>query len=437
MAIAISFTLMFAALIIGVPIAFAFGVAIIYVVVSMGYDPSFLMPTLYTKLNGVVLLAVPLFILSGGIIEQRKIHDALVDFIERFIARVKGSLAIIATIASAIFGSICGSGMATLSCIGSITAPKMREAKYPMHIVAAILATAAPLGLLIPPSTTQILFAWSGQVSVLACFLSSVVPGIILTVLISFVSWLMLRNNPEILTSQEVTKKITIKPQSENMRLLYFAWKALPALFLPVLVLGSIYGGLMTPTEAAGVAALYSIPVAIWVYKGIRLKNLKYVFNATGTSTGSIMMMLGFIMVLSRVLVMENVPEMIMNILFSISHNKIIILLMINVFLVIIGMIMDGASATLLCAPLLLPVITSLGVSPYQFAAILCVNLGMGNITPPCAPFLFFSAQLCDVDASKVLKPSLIIMLTCYLPTLLLTTFVPSVSLWLVNLVMG
>ena len=437
MTIAISFTLMFTALIIGVPIAFAFGVAVIYVVFSMGYDPSFLMPTLYTKLNGVVLLAVPLFILSGGIIERGKIGDALVDFIEKFVGRIKGSMAVIATIASAIFGSICGSGMATLSCIGSITAPKMREAKYPMHIVAAILAAAAPLGLLIPPSTTQILFAWSGQLSVLSCFLSSVVPGIILTVLISFVSWMMLRKNPEILTSKDMSKDKLFHTQAKKTNFLQTTWKALPAFLLPVLVLGSIYGGYMTPTEAAGVAALYALPVAIWVYKGIRLRDIKDVFNDTGTSTGSIMLMLGFIMVLSRVLVMEDVPEMIMNILFSISDNTIVILLMINVFLVIIGMIMDGASATLLCAPLLLPVVTSIGVSPYQFAAILCVNLGMGNITPPCAPFLFFSAQLCDVDASKVLKPSIILILFCYLPTLLLTTFVPSTSLWLVKLIMG
>jgi tripartite ATP-independent transporter DctM subunit len=248
---------------------------------------------------------------------------------------------------------------------------------------------------------------------------------------------MMLRKNPEILTSKDMSKDKLFHTQAKKTNFLQTTWKALPAFLLPVLVLGSIYGGYMTPTEAAGVAALYALPVAIWVYKGIRLRDIKDVFNDTGTSTGSIMLMLGFIMVLSRVLVMEDVPEMIMNILFSISDNTIVILLMINVFLVIIGMIMDGASATLLCAPLLLPVVTSIGVSPYQFAAILCVNLGMGNITPPCAPFLFFSAQLCDVDASKVLKPSIILILFCYLPTLLLTTFVPSTSLWLVKLIMG
>lgn len=431
MAIFIAFIILFVCLIIGVPVAFSFGAAIVWSVLTMGYSPSFLLPTAYMKLTGVVLLAIPLFIMAGGIMEKGKIGDALIGFIQKFVGRIRGSLAVVAVITSAIFGSITGSGMATLSCVGSILAPKMLEKKYPMGIAAATLACAAPIGMLIPPSSIQILVAWSGRLSVLACFLATVVPGIILTILISVVSFLLLRNHKEIEVEPKVEGSVWVKDLG------YKTKTAVPALLMPLMILGGIYGGYMTPSEAAAVSVIYAIPVSIWIYKGMNWCELKETFVDTAKSTGSIMVMLALIMVLSRVLVMENVPENIMKLLLLVSDNPKVILLMINLFLVIIGMLMDDVSGTLLCTPILLPMMADLGVNPYHFAAILGVNLGMGNITPPCAPFLYFGSNICGIGSDAVMKPALKIMLFAYLPTLILTTYFPAVSLTLPRLILG
>lgn len=431
MEIFIAFVILFVCLIIGVPVAFSFGAAIVWSVLTMGYSPAFLLPTAYMKLTGVVLLAIPLFIMAGGIMEKGKIGDALIGFIQKFVGRIRGSLAVVAVLTSAIFGSITGSGMATLSCVGSILAPKMKEKKYPMGIAAAALACAAPIGMLIPPSSIQILVAWSGRLSVLACFLATVVPGIILTILISVVSYMMLRNHTEIEVEPAMERSLWAKDLGKKTK------TAVPALLMPLIILGGIYGGYMTPSEAAAVSVIYAIPVSVWIYKGLTWKELKETFVSTAKSTGSIMVMLAFIMVLSRVLVMENVPENIMKILMLVSDNPKVILLMINIFLVIIGMLMDDVSGTLLCTPILLPMMADIGVNPYHFAAILGVNLGMGNITPPCAPFLYFGSNICGISSDAVMKPALKIMLFAYLPTLILTTYFPAVSLTLPRMILG
>lgn len=432
MSVAIGFLILVGLIILGVPIAFAFGATTIWLTVTLGYSPDFLFPTAYAKLNGVVLLAIPLFIMAGGLMEKGNIGNALVGFIERFVGRLRGSLTIIATVTCAVFGSICGSGAATLSCIGSILAPKMREKKYNMGVAAAILCCSAPLGMLIPPSSLMILYGWTGQLSVLACFLSTVIPGIILTALISIVGWLMMRNTPGMEVTESDPPGTTWLGNTGRATV-----HAAPALLMQVIILGGIYSGIMTPSEAAGISCVYAIPVGFLIYRGLTWKRFKETLVETATATGAIMVMLAIIMVMSRVLVMENVPDQILNLLMMVSENKYVIMLMLNIFLVIIGMIMDDVSGTLLCTPILVPIAIKLGISPYQMAAILCVNLGMGNITPPTAPFLYLAGRICGTSAKDMIKPSLIIILFCYVPVLLLTTYIPQLSLWLPQHLLG
>lgn len=236
--------------------------------------------------------------------EKGRIGDALIGFVEMFVGKVRGSLAIVACITSAIFGSISGSGAATLSCIGSIVFPKMRERHYNMSKAAAVVCCSAPLGLLIPPSATQIIIAWLGNLSVLACFLSTLIPGIILTILISVVSYFLFRNDPEIIENakQAREQRLTAKDYSARTK------HAFPALLMPVIILGGIYAGIMTPTEAAAVAVFYAIPIAIWVYKGTTAKELRKTFIHTATATGTLLVMISIMMVVSQILVMNNLP---------------------------------------------------------------------------------------------------------------------------------
>ena len=429
--IAISFIILIVLLIIGVPVLYCFGASLLYAAFTLGYTATGMFPTIYGKLSSVVLLSIPLFIMAGKIMEHGKIGDALIGFIELFIGKIKGSLAIITAVASAVFGSICGSGMATLSCIGSLMMPRMKEKRYPMEIAAAVACCSAPLGMLIPPSSLCIVVAWGANLSVTACFLSTLIPGIILTILISLNAYFMLKK-------RDITKGSGL---DEGVRLGQVVgkrtWHALPALLMPFIILGGIYGGIMTATEAAAVAAIYAIPVAVFIYKGISVKGLKDVLLEGGRTTGVIMVMCVMTMALGQILTMEKLPTKLLEALTAVSDNKYVILLMINIFLVLIGMIMDDTCATMLCSPLLIPIGIALGVNPYQMCAILVVNIGMGNVTPPTAPFLYMASGMAGVNAAKAMKPTILIILLGYIPVLILVTMIPELSTWLPGLILG
>lgn len=426
-----SLVLLVITLIIGVPVPFAFLVATTLLVITGGYSPSFLLPYGFSKMSTIVLLAIPLFIMAGGIMERGNIGDKLVDLVDLFVGRIKGGLGVVAVVSCAVFGSITGSACATLSCIGSIMFPRLEKAGYPRGHSAALLANASVLGMLIPPSAIMILYSWVGNQSVLASFLSSVIPGIILTILLSIINMFLLRNNKDLILATPISSK-------EKWSLFRVRGKrAIPALIMPVLVLGGIYGGIMTPTEAAAVAAVYSIPVGFWVYKGLTRKGFFEVLVESGTTTGVIMVMLYAVMILSRLYIMEDLPTQVLNLLMAVSTNRYAILFMINIFMVIMGMIMDDVSAVLLSTPILLPIIIKLGFSPVHFAAIVGVNLGMGNITPPAAPLLYLGGRVGNAPINEMLMPTVWMLIFGWLPTLALTTYVPGLATFLPNLILG
>ena len=413
-------------IVIGVSIPFAFGTVLVYYYFILGGSPATTVSVGFSQLNSLVLLAIPLFVIAGGIIEKGKLGDALVGFIDMFIGHIKGGLGAVSVIASAIFGAITGSCAACLSCIGSVMMPKLRKAGYDDGFATALLVNSGPLGLLIPPSADQILYAWSANVSVLACFLSTVIPGIILATLLCIINFLYARKSSTVVTQEKV--KVISHEGAHRFKV------GIPALLFPLIILGSIYGGIMTPTEAAAVSIIYAIPVGIYIYKGMKWRDLKSIFVETGTTTGVIMVMLFVIMIVARYFIMADVPGMMRDALLSVSDNKYVILLMCNIFLIIIGMLMDDVSGMLLCTPLLLPLMTAIGVNPIHFAAIIGVNLGMGNITPPTAPLLYIGCRLTGASLNQTMKPTLTMLFGAWLPTLLITTYIPQVSLFLPGL---
>ena len=431
MEIGIALIILIVALIIGVPVPFCFCLSVIYLHYALGINPSFFHRTAYSQLSSVVLLAIPLFIMAGGIMEKGQIGGRLVDWVSIFVGRVKGSLGLIAVLASTVFSSICGSGAATISCIGSIVAPNMREKKYNMGVCAGIVCACGPIGLVLPPSGIQILYAWTGGLSVLACFLAIVIPGLILSFMLCMGAYILLRRQEGMLKPDPLPKG-RFFPELGKRTL-----SAIPALFMPVIILGGIYGGLMTPTEAAATAAFYAVPVAIIIYRQLTFKGLAETFISTATTTGVIMVMIGMVMILSTILVRENLHETLLNLLMNISENPLVIMLMMNIIMLVLGAIMDDASSTLLCTPILLPIVRSIGMNPYHFAAVLGLNLGMGNITPPTAPFIFLSARIFNVQVTETFKPTMFLLAFAYLPTLLITTYVPALSTWLPALVLG
>lgn len=418
-------------LVIGVPIPFSFSGVTIVLVILLGYSPDFLIPASYNKLNTLVLLCIPLFMIAGAIIREGKIGDSLIGFVEQFIGRMKTGLGMVTVVVCAIFGAISGSSAATLSSVGSIMAPKLQERGYPRGVIAALLASSSVLGLLIPPSAAQILYAWSSGTSVLACFLATIVPGLIVAALFCVVQHFQVRNLNSIQNASP--EKMDMHFNSIVKR----TEKAVPALLMPVIILGGIYGGYMTTMEAAAVAAVYCVPVALFVYRGMKAKDLWPTVVEAGYNCGAVAMMLMSCSILSRIFTTERVPDMLVDLTMRLTTNKTVVILMINLVMIILGMLMDDGSAIVLSTPLLLPIAREIGIDPIHYAAIMGVNLGMGLVTPPCAPMLFLGAQVGKSPVNEAFKPTMQYIVFAWMPTLILVTFIPQISLWLPHIILG
>jgi C4-dicarboxylate transporter, DctM subunit len=387
-----------------------------------------LLPYGYSKVSSLILVAIPLFILAGNLMEKSGVGESLINLVDMFVGRIKGGLGAVMVISCALFGAISGSGFATLSSIGTIMLPRMYAAGYPRGVSSALISSASLLGLLIPPSLNMILYAFIGGQSVLACFLATVIPGIILVILLSGTNMWLLRNNKDIKLSDPMTKDVYVKTLGKRTT------RAIPAMIAPVIILGGIYGGFMTPTEAAAVSVVYTIPVGIWFYKGLNKENFKESLVTASTTAGVIMIMLFSVMVLSRLYVMENVPQMILAFMTSVTKSQFLLVLMVNLFLIIIGMLMDDTSAILLTTPIMLPVVIQLGIDPVHYAAIMGVNLGLGCVTPPTAPFLFLGSRIGNAPINEMMGPTMWFIAFAWIPTLLITTYIPAVALFLPRL---
>jgi tripartite ATP-independent transporter DctM subunit len=332
-------------------------------------------------------------------------------------------------ISCAIFGAISGTCSAAVASIGSIMIPRMLDRGYTRGHATALVACPSVLGQLIPPSVPMVLYAWVTWQSVGACFLSTVIPGIIMICLYCLMNAYMIRNMP-IKVLPDIPAKQKFKDFGKA------SYNGFWALLMPVIVLGGIYGGIFTPTEAAGVAVLYCLPVGFFIYRSMDLKQFGDALISTITTTGVVIVMVFFVMVLSRMYVMENVPQRLIATLTGFTSNRIMILLMINLFLIILGMLVDDFSGTLLAAPLLFPLINEIGIHPIHFAAIMGTNLGLGNKTPPTAPILYLACRVGNCRFEKLVKPAIIFMTTCSVPVVLLTTYFPFLSLWLPHLLL-
>jgi tripartite ATP-independent transporter DctM subunit len=233
------------------------------------------------------------------------------------------------------------------------------------------------------------------------------------------------RRFPDIILEEKMPADVRLK------RNLKRAWVAIPALAMPFIILGGIYGGVFTPTEAAAVAAAISVPIGLWIYKELKMDNFKEMVSDSAVSVGAIMTMIIFTLMLSQTYVLLRVPQAIIELLFGITQNKVILLIIINIFLFLVGMIVNDVTGMILVAPLLLPLVIQLGISPVHFAAIMGVNLAMGGVTPPYASILYLGMRIGKCEFSEILKPTLVFLILGYVPIVFLTTFWPALSMTL------
>ena len=419
--------LLVALLMFSVPLPYCFGGALLFMSLFGDVSMKSMMLWAFDQMINPVLLASPLFILAGILMGGSGIAKKLLDFVDVFIGHIKGGLGVVCCVTCAIIGAISGSGFTGVAATGPIMIPRMVEQGYPRGFATALLAVASILGLLIPPSGIMILYGWVTETSILACFLSTLVPGLLITLLLSVVNMVWARKFNLKLESRDVIRE-------RRKELVPRTISAAPALLMPVIVLGGIYGGVFTATEAAAVSAVYAIPVGFLIYRGFEGGNFFPLLRGSASVIGSIMTMILFCLMLSQTYVMLKVPQAIVSIVYSLTENRTLLLIIINLFLFLVGMVVNDATGMILVAPLLLPLMKQLGVDPIHFAAIMGVNLAMGGVTPPYASILYLAMRIGDCSFQEILGPTLAFLIFGYVPVVFLTTFWPPLSLYVPRL---
>ena len=419
---AIGVAILLVLLLASIPIPFVFGSVVAFMTNTTTVGMKSLMLWALPQMCSFVLLASPMFIVAGTLMGGSGIAKRLLDFVDMFVGHIRGGLGIVACVTCAVIGAISGSGFTGVAATGPMLIPRMQEMGYPKGYATALVTSASILGLLIPPSVIMVIYGWVTETSILGCFLSTLVPGLLICFLMSLVNLYWCRKfDLKLIDKAELREK--------RKQMVPITLKATPALLMPVIILGGIYGGVFTATEAAVVAGIYAIPVGLFVYKALKLKKLYTMLNESGVMVGSIMAMIFVGLMLGQIYAMLQVPQAVATMVFSLTTNKYILLLLINIFLFFVGMLVSDTMGMLICAPLLLPLVVSIGVDPIHFAAIMGVNLAMGGITPPYASILYFGMKVGKAEFSEIIKPVLSFIIFAYLPVIALTTLFPSLSL--------
>ena len=411
----------------GVPLPYCFGASLMVMSILGGVTMKGNMMWGMQQLANPVLLAIPLFVLAGTLMSQSGIAASLLNFVNIFVGHIRGGLGVVATISCAIIGAISGSGLTGVAAVGPLLIPEMEKQGYPRAYATALIANSSVLGLLIPPSVTMIVYGWVTDTSILACFLATLGPGLVIMVSFSVINVVMSRSF-DLKLEKKPEMKALISEGGVRFK------HALPALLMPFIILGGIYGGVMTPTEAAAVAVIYSIPVGFWIYKGLTWSTFLESCKEASTAVGAILIMILFSMILSQMLVLESIPQALVETMFGITENKFLLLLLINLLLFLVGMIVNDITAIILIAPLLLPLVKAIGIDPIHFAAIMGVTTAMGGVTPPYASILYLGARIGNVPVTQVIRPAMILLVLGYVPVALLTSFWPELALFLPRL---
>ena len=417
----LAFAVLVILLTIGVPLPYCFGAGLM--VMSLVGDATMKGTMLwgFNQLSTPVLLAVPLFVFAGTLMSVSGIAGSLLKFVNLFVGRVRGGLGVVASVSCAIIGAISGSGLTGIAAIGPLLIPEMERQGYPRAYATALIANSSILGLLIPPSVTMIVYGWVTETSILASFLATLGPGLLIMFNFALVNLVMARKFPLVLDDPKPFNEAIREGAARTVH-------ALPALLMPVIILGGIYGGIMTPTEAAAIAVIYAIPVGFMIYKGLTWRSFIESGKESATAVGAILIMVLFSLMLSQIYVMEDIPQALVDAIFDITTDKVLLLIMVNLFLFLIGMVVNDVTAIILTAPLLLPLMSALGVTPIQFAAIMGVNTAMGGVTPPYASILYMGARIGKVPFTQLIKPAMILLLFGYLPVVVLVSVWPDLS---------
>jgi tripartite ATP-independent transporter DctM subunit len=418
--------IMILVLILGMPICIAITVSAV-VAGSLALDPEMMLQTAsqrtFTGISVFTLIAIPFFILAGNIMNKGGIAVRLMNFASLLVGKLPGSYAHTNALANMMFGAISGSGVAAASAMGTIIGPIAEREGYSKRYMAAVNVATAPTGLLIPPSNVLITYSLvSGGTSVAALFLAGYIPGILWGLGCMLVAFFY-------------AKKLGYKGSSEKVTLasaIDISIKAIPSLFLIIVVIGGIITGAFTATEGAVVAVVYSLILSM-LYRQITLKELMPIYKESAAMTGIIILLVGVSSIMSWVISFVDIPTAVGRLLTNISDNKIVILLIINVFLLFVGTFLDTTPAILIFTPIFLPVAYTCGLSAVEFGIVLVFNLCIGTITPPVGNILFVGVKVAKTSIESLIKPLIPYFLVIFL-VLMICTYFPAVSSFLPEL---
>ncbi len=429
MPVVLLFIVFIIALVIAIPVSISLGIAS---VLPSIFDPSFtvgakyLIRAMFGGLDSFPLLAVPMFVLSGIIMAKGGISKKLFDVFAYFLGRVTAGLPCAVVVTCLFYGAISGSAPATVAAVGSMTIPILTSLGYDLAFSTALVAVAGGLGVIIPPSIPFIMYGMASGASVSDLFLAGIIPGLLIGfLLMGFAIYYCKKHG-------EDKEKINAEVDSLHEKgLLGVLKESIFALLSPVIILGCIYSGIASPTEAAVISVFYALIISLFVYKSIRLKDIwEIMIEAIKTFT-PILFILAASTAFSRVLTLMQVPQTVSEFILNNFHSPVVILLVINIFLLIVGMVMDTTPAILILTPILMPIIEAIGMDPIQFGVIMVVNLAIGFVTPPIGVNLFVASSLTDVPVVDIAKHAMP-MIVIFLIALLLITFIPALSLALI-----
>lgn len=422
------FLIFFICLMIAIPISISLGIVSILPGIldsSFTVSAKYIVRSMFGGLDSFPLLAVPMFIFSGILMARGGISKRLFNVFSYFLGKFTAGIPCAVIVTCLFYGAISGSAPATVAAVGSMTIPFLCELGYDKKFATAIVAVAGGLGVIIPPSIPFIMYGTTTGESVSDLFMAGIIPGVIIAALLMIYSIVYCKKYGE---DREKINKVTGELRKNG--LFKLLKESFFALLSPIIILGCIYSGVASPTEAAVISVFYAVILSVFIYKSIEIKDIFDVCVETIRTFAPILFILATSVAFSRVLTLMQVPQIVSEWILTNFSNKIIILLVINLVLLAVGMVMDTTPAILILTPILLPIVTAIGVNPIQFGVIMIVNLAIGFITPPIGINLFVASSLTDVPVMDIAKKS-IPMIICFLIALLLFTFIPSISLML------
>ena len=401
------------------------GCAMVYALIGGTVPITTLVQTIFGGLATFPLLAIPLFMLAGNLMNEGGLTPDLVRFARLLLGHIRGGLGLATILACAIFAAISGAAVATAVAIGVVMIPAMKKAGYDEGVAAALTSTASCLGPIIPPSIPFIIYGVTASVSIAGLFLGGVLPGIVLAGALMVYMYFVAKKND-----------YPRDPKTPGKEVLIAAWKALPALFMPVLIMGGILSGMFTPTEAAGVTVLYAAVMGAFYYRKLTFKSLPKVLLASGLESGMVMLLIAMSEPFAWFVAVDQIPQLIVEWISHLTTSPYMILFLVNIFLILLGIPMETAPALVIVTPVLAPIALAVGIDPIHMGIVICLNLVLGLITPPVGAVLFAVCGMANMSLerlSKAIWPPFLVSLV----VLGIVTYVPWLSTYLPRLLLG